>query len=154
VFNVDEEVLADDSWAKQLTASVASAEAAVLYRRPKQARARTIPIGAAAPQAAGVIHTDFQRGFIMAEVVSFDDLVAAGSVAAVRAAGHARIEFRYYVVRDDDVLWVPLQLWGGERKHHTTAGWTQIGWWCSATRGGGALEHGTPSLPGTSDRPP
>jgi GTP-binding protein YchF len=71
---------------------------------PKEARAWTIPIGATAPQAAGVIHTDFQRGFIKAEVVSFDDLMAAGSVAAVRAAGKARIEGKDYVMRDGDVV--------------------------------------------------
>jgi GTP-binding protein YchF len=71
---------------------------------PKEARAWTIAIGATAPQAAGVIHTDFQRGFIKAEVVSFDDLMAAGSVAAVRAAGKARIEGKDYVMRDGDVV--------------------------------------------------
>ena len=54
---------------------------------PKEARAWTIPAGATAPEAAGVIHTDFQRGFIKAEIVSFDDLMAAGSIAAARAAG-------------------------------------------------------------------
>ena len=57
---------------------------------PKEARAWTIQSGATAPEAAGEIHTDFQRGFIKAEVVSYDDFVAAGSIAAVRAAGKAR----------------------------------------------------------------
>jgi GTP-binding protein YchF len=71
---------------------------------PKEARAWTIPVGATAPQAAGVIHSDFQRGFIKAEVVSFDDLMAAGSVAAARAAGKARIEGKDYVMRDGDVV--------------------------------------------------
>ena len=71
---------------------------------PKEARAWTIPAGATAPEAAGVIHTDFQRGFIKAEVVSFDDLMAAGSIAAARAAGKARIEGRDYVMRDGDVV--------------------------------------------------
>jgi ribosome-binding ATPase YchF (GTP1/OBG family) len=71
---------------------------------PKEARAWTIPIGATAPEAAGVIHTDFQKGFIKAEVVSYDDLVSAGSVAAVRAAGRARIEGRDYVMADGDVV--------------------------------------------------
>jgi ribosome-binding ATPase len=71
---------------------------------PKESRAWTIPVGATAPEAAGVIHTDFQRGFIKAEVVSFDDLMAAGSVAAARAVGKARIEGKEYVMRDGDVV--------------------------------------------------
>ncbi len=71
---------------------------------PKEARAWTIPAGATAPEAAGVIHTDFERGFIKAEVVSYDELVAAGSMAAVRAAGKARVEGREYVMRDGDVV--------------------------------------------------
>jgi len=71
---------------------------------PKEARAWTIRAGATAPEAAGVIHTDFQRGFIKAEVVSFDDLMAVGSIAAARAAGKARIEGRDYVMRDGDVV--------------------------------------------------
>ena len=71
---------------------------------PKEARAWTIPLGATAPEAAGVIHSDVQRGFIKAEVVSFDDLMAAGSIAAARAAGKARIEGKDYVMRDGDVV--------------------------------------------------
>ncbi|MGH3304014.1 MAG: redox-regulated ATPase YchF [Streptosporangiaceae bacterium] len=71
---------------------------------PKEARAWTIPAGATAPEAAGVIHTDFQRSFIKAEIVSFDDLMAAGSIAAARAAGKARIEGKDYVMRDGDVV--------------------------------------------------
>jgi ribosome-binding ATPase len=71
---------------------------------PKEARAWTIPAGATAPEAAGVIHTDFQRGFIKAEIVSFDDLMAAGSIAAARAAGKARIEGKDYVMHDGDVV--------------------------------------------------
>jgi ribosome-binding ATPase len=71
---------------------------------PKEARAWTIRAGATAPEAAGVIHSDFQKKFIKAEVVSFDDLMAAGSVAAARAAGKARIEGRDYVMRDGDVV--------------------------------------------------
>jgi GTP-binding protein YchF len=71
---------------------------------PKEARAWTIPAGATAPEAAGVIHSDFQRGFIKAEVISFDDLMAAGSVAAARAAGKARIEGKDYVMQDGDVV--------------------------------------------------
>jgi GTP-binding protein YchF len=71
---------------------------------PKESRAWTIHRGWTAPQAAGVIHTDFQKGFIKAEVISYDDLVAAGSIAAVRAAGKARIEGKDYVMADGDVV--------------------------------------------------
>ncbi len=71
---------------------------------PKEARAWTIHQGWTAPQAAGVIHTDFQKGFIKAEVVSYDDLVELGSVAAARSAGKARIEGKDYVMRDGDVV--------------------------------------------------
>jgi ribosome-binding ATPase len=71
---------------------------------PKETRAWEIKIGATAPEAAGVIHTDFQRGFIKAEVISYDDLIAAGSVAAARAVGKARIEGKDYVMRDGDVV--------------------------------------------------
>ncbi len=71
---------------------------------PKESRAWTIPAGATAPEAAGVIHTDFQRGFIKAEIVSFGDLIAAGSIIAARAAGKARIEGKDYVMRDGDVV--------------------------------------------------
>jgi ribosome-binding ATPase len=71
---------------------------------PKEARAWTIPVGATAPEAAGVIHSDFQRGFIKAEVISYRDLIDAGSVAAARAAGKARIEGRDYVMQDGDVV--------------------------------------------------
>jgi GTP-binding protein YchF len=71
---------------------------------PKEARAWTIRKGATAPEAAGVIHTDFQRGFIKAEVVSFDDLVAAGSMAAARSAGKVRMEGKDYVMTDGDVV--------------------------------------------------
>ena len=71
---------------------------------PKEARAWTIRQGATAPEAADEIHTDFQKHFIKAEVIAFDDLVGAGSVAAVRAAGKARIEGKDYVMRDGDVV--------------------------------------------------
>ncbi|MFC7595159.1 redox-regulated ATPase YchF [Terrabacter sp. GCM10028922] len=71
---------------------------------PKESRAWTIGKGWTAPQAAGVIHTDFQRGFIKAEVVSFDDLVAAGSMNAAKAAGKVRIEGKDYVMADGDVV--------------------------------------------------
>jgi ribosome-binding ATPase YchF (GTP1/OBG family) len=71
---------------------------------PKEARAWTIRKGATAPEAAGVIHTDFQKGFIKAEVIGFDDLVSLGSVAAARAAGKARMEGKDYVMQDGDVV--------------------------------------------------
>jgi ribosome-binding ATPase len=71
---------------------------------PKEARAWTIHQGWTAPQAAGVIHTDFQRGFIKAEVVSFDDLVAAGSMAEAKARGKVRVEGKDYVMADGDVV--------------------------------------------------
>jgi ribosome-binding ATPase len=71
---------------------------------PKEARAWTIPIGATAPQAAGVIHTDFQRGFIKAEIVSFDQLVEAGSIADAKAKGWVRMEGKEYVMQDGDVV--------------------------------------------------
>ena len=71
---------------------------------PKETRAWEIPAGATAPEAAGVIHTDFQRGFIKAEIVAYDDLVAAGSLAAARAAGKVRMEGKDYVMRDGDVV--------------------------------------------------
>ncbi len=71
---------------------------------PKEARAWTIRKGWTAPQAAGVIHTDFEKGFIKAEVVSFDALVDAGSVAAAKAAGKVRMEGKDYVMADGDVV--------------------------------------------------
>jgi len=71
---------------------------------PKETRAWTIPKGATAPEAAGVIHTDFQRGFIKAEVVSFDDLVSLGSMAKAKEAGKVRMEGKDYVMADGDVV--------------------------------------------------
>ncbi|MEY4276446.1 MAG: hypothetical protein RIS26_909 [Actinomycetota bacterium] len=71
---------------------------------PKEARAWTIRIGDKAPQAAGVIHTDFERGFIKAEIVSFADLDAAGSMAEAKAAGKVRMEGKEYVMQDGDVV--------------------------------------------------
>ncbi len=71
---------------------------------PKETRAWTIHQGWTAPQAAGVIHTDFQRGFIKAEVVSFSDLMAAGSMASAKAAGKVRMEGKDYVMADGDVV--------------------------------------------------
>lgn len=71
---------------------------------PKEARAWTIHQGDTAPKAAGVIHTDFEQAFIKAEIVSFDDLDAAGSMAAARAAGKVRQEGKEYVMADGDVV--------------------------------------------------
>jgi len=71
---------------------------------PKESRAWTIRRGATAPQAAGVIHTDFERGFIKAEIVSYDDLMTAGSMAAAKAAGKVRMEGKDYVMADGDVV--------------------------------------------------
>jgi len=71
---------------------------------PKEARAWTIHQGDTAPAAAGVIHTDFQKGFIKAEVVSFDDLVATGSLAEARTKGKVRMEGKDYVMHDGDVV--------------------------------------------------
>ncbi|MGW7048420.1 redox-regulated ATPase YchF [Streptomyces avermitilis] len=71
---------------------------------PKESRAWTIKKGATAPEAAGVIHTDFQKGFIKAEVISFEDLVETGSVAEARAKGKARMEGKDYVMQDGDVV--------------------------------------------------
>ncbi len=71
---------------------------------PKESRAWTIQAGARAPEAAGAIHTDFQRGFIKAEIVSFGDLVAAGSMAGARTAGRVRMEGKDYVMSDGDVV--------------------------------------------------
>ena len=71
---------------------------------PKEARAWEIRKGSTAPEAAGVIHTDFQRGFIKAEIVSYDDLVAAGSMSEAKARGLVRIEGKDYVMHDGDVV--------------------------------------------------
>ena len=71
---------------------------------PKEARAWTIHKGDTAPKAAGVIHTDFEKGFIKAEIVSFDDLMAHGSMADAKAAGKVRMEGKEYVMHDGDVV--------------------------------------------------
>lgn len=70
----------------------------------KEVRAWTIAQGSTAPQAAGVIHTDFERGFIAAQIVNYDDLVTAGSEAAAKAAGKMRTEGKDYIMRDGDVV--------------------------------------------------
>src|SRR5699024_8371936 len=151
VFNVDDEVLADEDRKAEMRALVAPVEAIFLDAKfeselaeldedearemlestgqeesgldqlarvgfdtlglqtyltagPKESRAWTIPKGATAPEAAGVIHTDFQKGFIKAEVVSFDALDANGSMAAAKAAGKVRMEGKDYVMADGDVV--------------------------------------------------
>jgi GTP-binding protein YchF len=71
---------------------------------PKEARAWTIPKGATAPEAAGVIHTDFERGFIRAEVISYEDFVACNGEQGAKEAGKLRSEGKEYVVRDGDVI--------------------------------------------------
>jgi GTP-binding protein YchF len=71
---------------------------------PKEARAWTIRVGATAPQAAGVIHTDFERGFIRAETIAFDDYVALAGEAGAKDAGKMRLEGKEYVVKDGDVM--------------------------------------------------
>ncbi|MCH4823006.1 redox-regulated ATPase YchF [Gramella lutea] len=70
----------------------------------KEVRAWTIPVGASAPQAAGVIHTDFEKGFIRAEVIGYDDYVSFGSEAKVKEAGKMRVEGKEYIVKDGDVM--------------------------------------------------
>ncbi|MBV8647830.1 redox-regulated ATPase YchF [Paludibacterium sp.] len=70
----------------------------------KEVRAWTVAVGATAPQAAGVIHTDFERGFIRAQVISFDDFVALGGEAKAKEAGKMRVEGKDYIVKDGDVM--------------------------------------------------
>jgi ribosome-binding ATPase len=71
---------------------------------PKESRAWTVRKGATAPEAAGVIHTDFQRGFIKAEIVSYDDLMSAGSMLKAKELGKVRMEGKDYVMQDGDVV--------------------------------------------------
>ena len=71
---------------------------------PKEARAWTITKGTKGPQAAGVIHTDFERGFIRAETIAYDDYVALNGEAGAREAGKLRLEGKDYVVADGDVM--------------------------------------------------
>ena len=82
----------------------------------KESRAWTIRRGMTAPQAAGVIHTDFERGFIKAEIVSYDDLMEYGSVAEARAHGRVRMEGKDYVMRDGDVVEFRSGLTSGAKK--------------------------------------
>ena len=71
---------------------------------PEEARAWTVPVGTTAPQAAGVIHTDFERGFIRAEVIAYEDFASLGGEQGARDAGRWRLEGRDYVVKDGDVI--------------------------------------------------
>ncbi|UJH92920.1 redox-regulated ATPase YchF [Antarcticibacterium sp. 1MA-6-2] len=70
----------------------------------KEVRAWTIPVGASAPQAAGVIHTDFEKGFIRAEVIAYEDFASYGSEAKVKEAGKMKVEGKEYIVKDGDVM--------------------------------------------------
>ena len=83
---------------------------------PKESRAWTIRQGETAPKAAGVIHTDFEKGFIKAEIVSYDDLVDAGSMAAAKSAGKVRMEGKDYVMADGDVVEFRFQATSGQPK--------------------------------------
>ena len=76
----------------------------LLHRRRQGVRAWTIHKGDTAPQAAGVIHTDFERGFIRAQVISYDDFVSLGGEAKAKEAGKMRVEGKEYVVQDGDVM--------------------------------------------------
>ena len=71
---------------------------------PKEARAWTVEKGAKAPEAAGVIHSDFERGFIRAQTIAFDDFIAQGGEQGAKDAGKMRSEGKEYVVRDGDVM--------------------------------------------------
>lgn len=71
---------------------------------PKEVRAWTVPVGASAPQAAGVIHSDFEKGFIRAEVIAFDDYAGYGSETKVKEAGKMKVEGKEYIVKDGDVM--------------------------------------------------
>lgn len=71
---------------------------------PKEVRAWTVPVGSTAPQAAGVIHTDFERGFIRAEVIAYADYIAHGGEQGAREAGKWRLEGKEYIVQEGDVM--------------------------------------------------
>jgi len=77
---------------------------------PDEVRAWTVREGTKAPQAAAVIHTDFERGFIRAEVISFEDYIHYGSEAAVKEAGKMRVEGKDYIVRDGDVMYFRINV--------------------------------------------
>jgi ribosome-binding ATPase YchF (GTP1/OBG family) len=122
----------DDESATELLASIGQAERGLdalaragfhtlklqtfLTAGPKESRAWTIHQGDTAPKAAGVIHTDFEKGFIKAEIVSYDDLIAAGSMAAAKAVGKVRMEGKDYVMADGDVVEFRFQATSGQQK--------------------------------------
>lgn len=97
---------ADQSGLSQLVSAAYAALGlqSFLTAGPKEVRAWTVKQGATAPQAAGVIHSDFEKGFIAAQVVSYEDLVACGSLASAKAAGKVRTEGKDYPMRPDDVV--------------------------------------------------
>jgi len=111
---------------------------------PKESRAWTIRKGATAPEAAGVIHTDFQKGFIKAEVISFDDLVATGSVAEARSKGKARMEGKEYLMADGDVVEFRFNVGGGSPPE--SAGRVWIGMQVSRQRQDSKQVQGTQSM--------
>jgi len=82
----------------------------------KESRAWTIHKGDTAPKAAGVIHTDFEKGFIKAEIVSYEDLVSLGSIAEARAHGRVRMEGKDYIMQDGDVVEFRSGLASGGKK--------------------------------------
>ena len=107
VFNVDENGLTDTELQKKMQNLVEPAKSLFLSAKLEEelkGRAWTIHKGWTAPKAAGVIHTDFERGFIAAQVVSYDDLIKAGSEAAAKAAGKIRTEGKDYVMQPNDVV--------------------------------------------------
>jgi ribosome-binding ATPase YchF (GTP1/OBG family) len=77
---------------------------------PDECRAWTVRIGATAPEAAGVIHSDLQKGFIRAEVCTYDDLIEFGSLTELKAKGKLRLEGKEYIVKDGDVLNIRFNL--------------------------------------------
>ena len=89
---------------------------------PKETRAWTIRAGDKAPAAAGVIHSDFERGFIAAQTIGFDDLVALGSEAKAREAGKLRVEGKDYVVQDGDVMEFRFNVWEADNETKAAGG--------------------------------
>src|SRR5207253_1850822 len=110
VANIGEEQIGKDTPELQALRDEATAEhaeviplSARLEAEIREVRAWTVRQGSRAPEAAGVIHSDIERGFIKAEIVAYDDLIAAGSYAAARERGKVRLEGRDYVMKDGDV---------------------------------------------------
>jgi ribosome-binding ATPase YchF (GTP1/OBG family) len=99
-YGINESGLTQLAWAAYDTLGLQS----FLTAGQKEVRAWTIKKGSTAPQAAGVIHTDFERGFIAAQVVSYPDLIAAGSESAARSLGKIRTEGKTYIMQPDDIV--------------------------------------------------